>query len=164
MPKLTEDSPEVVLAAAFNDESTGALLRRFKGDDYAFKLWHRAVEAARKLAAEGRLGPGPGVEAFRARVLEYLERAAEEGETKALRYQDNGYGYRAYAFRVAHQKIRDMDAGEQPETWEPTMSLRWIEVNCAQSTREPAETRWLLQQLWRSSDGREEWRDVEVQK
>ena len=36
----------------------------------------------------------------------------------------------------------------EPETWEPTMRLRW-------------DRHGDLQQLWRSSLGREEWRDVE---
>lgn len=100
MSELTEDSPEVVLAAEllagwYNDgDADGALknARQFPKDSAVL------VAAARRLAAEGRLGPV---------------------------------------------------AQPEPVTWEPTMRLRWS---------------WCgdLQQLWRSSLGHEEWRDVEA--
>ena len=109
MPEeLTEDSPEVVLAAELlvawyndgNKEEALRIARRWPPDSAAL------VAAARKLAAEGRLGPVPQPE---------------------------------------------------PETWEPTMRLRWSKAP-AWTTTEPRR----LQQLFRSSDGREEWRAVEV--
>ena len=101
MAELTEDSPEVILAAEllvawYNDgEAAGALAnaRRHPQDSAAL------VAVARKLAAEGRLGPVPQPE---------------------------------------------------PETLEPTMRLRWNGDDGP------------LQQIWRSSSGAEEWRDVKV--
>ena len=41
-------------------------------------------------------------------------------------------------------------AQPEPETWEPTMRLRWNGDDGP------------LQQIWRSSSGAEEWRDVKV--
>ena len=101
MSELTEDSPEIVLAAELlvawyndgNKEEALRIARRWPPDSAAL------VAAARRLAAEGKLGPV---------------------------------------------------AQPEPETWEPTMRLRWNGDDGP------------LQQIWRSSAGAEEWRDVKV--
>ena len=112
MAELTEDSPEVILAAELlvawyndgNKEEALRIARRWPPDSAAL------VAAARRLAAEGKLGPV---------------------------------------------------AQPEPETWEPTMRLRWYQKPY------PGSGCWeivvaTLQQLWRSSAGAEEWRDVEA--
>ena len=99
MSELTEDSPEIALAAelltAWYGPGPSAKDAALASATHHSEDSAALVAAARKLAAQGKLGPV-----------------------------------------------------EPPETWEPTMRLRW-------------DRHGDLQQLWRSSLGREEWRDVE---
>ncbi len=104
MAELTENSPEVVLAAAVDGGTTKWWLSYFMRYRNDMKKWSSGADAARRLAAEGKLGPV---------------------------------------------------AQPEPETWEPTMRLRM--------RRRPYQvTADVCQQLWRSSSGAEEWRDVEA--
>ncbi|MBU6246492.1 MAG: hypothetical protein KGN77_01950 [Xanthomonadaceae bacterium] len=58
MPEeLTEWSPEVVLAAAWHDDPPDRRVETFRRYPSMHRDWLRVVEAARKLAAEGKLGP-----------------------------------------------------------------------------------------------------------
>ena len=67
----------------------------------------------------------------------------------------------AAARKLATQGKLGPVAQPEPETWEPTMRLRWYQKPY------PGSGCWeigvpTLQQLWRSSAGAEEWRDVEA--
>ena len=59
MPGLTEDSPEVVLAAELDGGTIQWWLLYLARNQEGRERWTRVADAARKLAAEGKLGPLP---------------------------------------------------------------------------------------------------------
>ncbi len=48
-----------------------------------------------------------------------------------------------------------------PECWVPTMRLRWIEKTVPVSDN-TAKKEKILQQMWQSDTGSQQWEDIEV--
>ncbi|MDE2469164.1 MAG: hypothetical protein KGL35_10605 [Bradyrhizobium sp.] len=149
MPELTEDSPEVVLVAASRGFSARAMLVYW--DDTSRDRGERLLEAARKLAAEGKLGP-----------VEQWQQTSNwrAGSAMVMVMLPDGPMMAPVAEREWRRGNESEWRGESlegvEETWEPTHTLRWVNGEHWGPERVP-------QQLWRSSLGREEWRDVPVE-
>ncbi len=59
-------------------------------------------------------------------------------------------------------------SSEQPETWSPTCNLRWKEVNKDFEYSDGQKITFLLnvllQQLWTSNKGNDQWREITTEK